>query len=288
MKRIALKAIPLRANRFAGWSSGFHWIFFGFFVVQFALVWIRLWSPQALFGSNRWPEGLLVVLATATTLASQARQLPGQNVMMVSIIIAFIAGAVESLGAISGVPFGPISYTTNIGQELFHPLPWAMPLVWIVLILNARGVGRLILRPWRKQKNYGVWLIGIGSILAVLLDLGLEPFATRVNRYWLWGASKTSIAWYNAPWVNFVGWGATAALILAFATPSLINKSPTKQFPAADWFPLVIWLMLNGLLATAAIANHLWPAAGVVVAGNSIAAALAVRGGKRQLAEKNV
>jgi len=45
MKRIALKTIPLRANRFAGWSSGFHRIFFGLFVIQFALAWMRLF-PQ--------------------------------------------------------------------------------------------------------------------------------------------------------------------------------------------------------------------------------------------------
>src|SRR6266567_453189 len=124
MKRVALKGIPLRTNRFAGWSSTFHRIFFGLFVIQFAFFWIRLWKPEALFGNGRWPDGLLVVLATGTTLAWQARQLPGQNVMMASIIIAFIAGAVVSLEALTGIPFGPISYTTNIGQELFHPLPW--------------------------------------------------------------------------------------------------------------------------------------------------------------------
>jgi len=200
--------------------------------------------------------------------------------MMVSIIITFIAGAVESIGASSGIPFGPFSYTANIGQELFHPLPWAMPLVWIVVILNARGVGRLVLRPWRKGKNYGLWLIGVASLLVVLLDLGLEPFATRVKRYWLWGVSKTSLNWYNAPWVNFVGWAVTALLILAFATPSLINKIPAKQSPATDWFPLVVWLMLNFLLATAAVSNQLWPAAVFVIANNMIVAALAVWGGK--------
>jgi putative membrane protein len=280
MKRVELKGIPLRANRFAGWSSGFHRIFFGLFVIQFALVWMRLWMSQPLFGNGRWPDGLLVVLAAGTTLASQARHLPGQNVMLASIIIAFIAGAVESLGALTGIPFGPFTYTTNIGQELFHPLPWAMPLVWIVVLLNARGVGRLILRPWRKERNYGLWLIGVASLLVVLLDLGLEPFATCIKRYWLWSVSKTSLKWYSAPWVNFVGWAATALIILAFTTPSLINKAPSKPPPAADWFPLVVWLMLNTLLATAALSNRLWPAAVVVIVGNVIVAAFAGWGGK--------
>jgi len=278
MKRVALKGIPLRTNRFAGWSAGFHRAFFGLFVLQFALVWIRLWLD--LFGASRWPEGLLVVLAAATTLASQARQLPGQNVMMASIIIAFIGGAVMSIGALTGVPFGPFNYTSNIGQELFHPLPWAMPLVWIVAIFNARGVGRLILRPWRKGQNYGLWLIEVTAALVVLLDLGLEPFATRVKHYWLWGVSRTSLGWYNAPWVNFIGWAVSALIILAFATPSLINKIPAKQSPAPDWFPLVVWLMLNFLLATAAVSNQLWPAAVLVIATNVIVAALAGWGGK--------
>ena len=48
----------------------------------------------------------------------------------------------------------------------------------------------------------------------VVLDLGLEPFATRVKHYWFWNPTKLGISWYGAPWVNFLGWAITAAVVI--------------------------------------------------------------------------
>src|SRR6266478_2299547 len=127
---------------------------------------------MALLGDARWPDGLLVVLTTATILAGLARQLPGQNVMLAAGIIALIGSAVQSLDAKTGIPFGPCVFTDNMGLELFYPLRWAVPVLWIAVMLPARGVGRLMLRPWRKTTSYGVWLIGLTTALVVLLDFG--------------------------------------------------------------------------------------------------------------------
>jgi uncharacterized membrane protein len=153
MNRVVLKEIPLRSNRFSDWVPKVFRALFGLFLLQFVLVWARLWLPGPLPGNARWPEGFLLVLMTATLIASLTRQLPGQNVMLASVIIAFIAGAVQSLGALTAIPFGPYVYTDRFGQQLFYPLPWAVPLVWIVVIFASRGVARLILRPWRNARN---------------------------------------------------------------------------------------------------------------------------------------
>jgi uncharacterized membrane protein len=252
---------------------------FGLFLLQFTLVWVRLWLPWPLLGNVRWPDGLLVVLTTATVLASLTRQLPGQNVMLASVIIAFIAGAVQTLGALTAIPFGPFTYTEHIGQQLFYPLPWAVPMVWIAVLLASRGVARLILRPWRKTQNYGFTLIGITTLLVVLLDVGLEPFATNVKHYWFWNPTKLKFDWYTTPWVNFFGWAVTALLILAFATPSLINKKPMPQ-PRPEYSPLVVWLLLSLLFATGAAVHHLWPATGVIALSIVAVAVFAIRGAR--------
>ena len=272
MHRVVLREIPLRPNRFGGLAGGIHWIFFTLFVGQVALVWLRLWLPAAPFGDARWPEGVLVVLTAATTLASLTRQLPGQNVVAASLMIAIIGGSLEALGAQAAVPFGPFEYTAEIGQRLFEPLPWAVPLLWLILILNGRGVARLVLRPWRRSRSYGFWLIGLTTLLVVLFDLGLEPFATSVKHYWLWHPTKTAIQWYGAPWVNFFSWAVIILLILVFVTPFLLIKRPGQNAPC--YHPLVVWLMLNLLLVTGLAAHRLWPAVLLVSIQSALVAAL--------------
>jgi uncharacterized membrane protein len=279
MNRIVLKDIPLQPNPLSGWSPRIHRVLFALFLLQFALAWTRLWLPQPPFGNARWPDGLLVVLATGTVLASLTRQLPGQNVMLASIIIAFLAGAVETLGAFTAIPFGPFAYTSEIGQQLFYPLPWAVPMIWIVVLLASRGVARLVLRPWRNTPNYGFRLIGLATLLVVLLDFGLEPFATQVKHFWQWNPTKLRFDWYTTPCVNFLGWAVTALLILAFVTPALINKQPMKQ-PPPDYHPLIVWLLLNLLFATGALVHQLWPVALLISIASVVVTAVAVRGAR--------
>lgn len=276
MNRVALSRIPLRVSRSPRLTRALRRGLLGLFLAQFGLVWANLCWPIPWFGSARWPEGLLLVLCAGTTLAALTQHLPGQNVMLASVLIALIAGAVQVLGALTAIPFGPYVYTEQVGPQLFHPLPWAVPCLWVVVVLNSRGVGRLILRPWRKTRAYGFWLLGTTTALIVLFDFGLEPFAAVVKRYWLWQPTKLSSNWYGMPWVNLVGWAVTALLILAFTTPSLINKKPVKRPP--DYHPLIIWLLVEFLFATGGAVHHLWPAAVSALVVGVAVGIFAVRG----------
>lgn len=271
-----LKKIPLRADPFRGWGEKIHRVLFGCFLAAYLLVWLRLWALTSLFESARWPEGFLIVLATATTLSGLSRRLPGQNVILASAIIAIITGGIVTLGALTSIPFGPFTYNyQNIGRELFPPLPWAIPLLWACAVLNSRGVARLILRPWRKVRVYGFYVIGLSAVLVVLFDLGLEPFATYLKSFWLWTPTKLPFTWYTAPMVNFLAWGMIAVLVLAFATPSLIDKKRTKHPP--DFQPLLLWVLFNALFLTGACTYELWTAAAVIAVSTFVVTTLALR-----------
>jgi len=264
MPRVVFKDLPLRPDRHAGLPRVAHHILFACFLVEWTLVWVRLWLVPPPFGIAVWPEALLVFLTAAVTLTSLARQLPGQNVLLAAVGIAFIAGAVQSLGAVTGIPFGPYHYAEPFGPQFFHTLAWPVPFVWLVALLNARGVARLILRPWRHARNYGFWLIGLSVLLVVLFDFGLEPFAST-QHYWTWEPTRMRCDWYGAPCVNFLGWALTALLILVFITPALLNKRPVKHPP--NFYPLVIWLLVNLVLLTSALVHQLRPAVIVDAAG---------------------
>jgi len=236
-----------------------------------------LWTSAGQPDQPEWPQALLILLATASTIVAPLRRLPMQNVFSAALIIAVIGGTAHALGEITNLPFGPFVFEPEAGPKLFKTLPWAMPLLWVFTLLNSRGVARLIMRPWRKTKTYGFWVIGFTAALVMLFDFALDPFASRVKHYWLWTPTKFPVTWLDAPLVNFVSWAVVALLILAFVTPLLINKRPRGR-SSPDYHPLGLWLGALLLFAVAAALQRLWPAAAVDAGIGVVTAVFAIRG----------
>jgi uncharacterized membrane protein len=228
---------------------------------------------------SNWPEALLLLLATVSTLAALARQLPSQNVFLAAFIIAGIGGAAHIFGATSGIPFGPFMFGPEAGAKFFNIVPWTMPLLWVVAVLNSRGVARLVLRPWRKIRTYGFWLIGLTALFTMLFDCALEPFAAHAKHYWIWTTSGYLLTPSGAPLSNSVGWFIVTLLILAFVTPLLINKQLSKR-SAPDFHPLAVWLGGILIFGVGAAMNGLWLAVAVDAVIGIIATVFAVRGGR--------
>jgi uncharacterized membrane protein len=229
--------------------------------------------------ASNWPEAILLLLATISTLAALARQLPSQNVFLAAAIIAGIGGAAHLIGATSGIPFGQFLFGSEIGQKLFNTLPWIMPLLWVVAVLNSRGVARLVLRPWRKTRAYGFWLIGLTALFTMLFDCALEPFAAHAKHYWIWTTAGYALTPSGAPLANSVGWFLVTLLMLVFATPVLINKQLSKR-SAPDFHPLAVWLGGILIFGVGAAMNGLWLAVAVDAVIGIIATTFAVRGGR--------
>ena len=266
---------PVEAlSRFSKWFTSI------LALASYAFALLALAADLRLPGKPGWPEALLIFTATLTTLVALARQLPAQSVFLGALIAAFIGGVSHSLGATTAMPFGPFTYTTDAGPRLLNILAWPMPFVWVVAVLNSRGVARLILRPWRKLRAYGFWLIGITVALTVLFDAGLEPFAAVVKRYWLWQPTRIPLTWGGAPVTNFLGWGLTALLIMAFATPALIDKRARPGQRPPDYHPLVVWVLAMVLFAVGAGLRQLWLPVGYCAVTSVIVIVFAVRGAR--------
>src|SRR5437899_7727823 len=155
------------------WAHKAHKPVFIAFLVWFAVACVTLLLDVSFSEDWPWLEGLFWLLAAATSLLGLARRLPEQNVFMAAMLIAAISFTIAIVAEKTRVPFGPRGYTDALGGKI-SGVPWPMPLLWLVVIVNSRGVARLILRPWRKTTYYGFWVIGLASLLAVLLDTGLE------------------------------------------------------------------------------------------------------------------
>src|ERR1700679_4330154 len=159
-----------------------HWLLVVLLAAAFALVLAEFFGLLNL--KSGWPEAALLLLAVIGTIVSLTRQLPSQNVLLAASVIAIVGGGISALGAITGIPFGPFTFTSELEPKIFNTLPWAMPLIWVVAILNSRGTARLILRPWRKTRSYGFCLMGLTAALTMFFTLALDPFASRIKHYW--------------------------------------------------------------------------------------------------------
>jgi len=246
----------------------------GILAVAFGLELFALFQPP---GFISLLDAAFLVLATAGTLAALWRRLPLQNVALAAGGIALIGGGLSALGAKTNLPFGSFVYGSASGPLLFKTLPWSTPLIWILIVLNSRGIARLMLRPWRKNKSYGYRVIALSAVLVLLFDLALEPFAFHVKGLWLWLPTALPLTWQGAPIINFIAWGLITALILLFVTPALIIKKPRPK-TGPELHSLCLWLGAIALCATGCAVRGLW-AATVVDAVIGIGAAIfAIRG----------
>jgi uncharacterized membrane protein len=203
-------------------------------------------------------DAFALVLAAAASVAVLARTLPLQSVLFAAFITMLIGGAAHALSARTGLPFGPLSFGEQSGPQLFNCVPWTVPFFWVVAIFNSRGVVRLILRPWRKVKNYGFLLMAFTALLALAFDFALEPFA-RAKHLWLWHPTKISITWHSASPLVFLGWIFVTGIILAVIMPYLIRKQPGSP-STPDFAPLALWLGAIGLFGVNAAQAGLWSA----------------------------
>jgi uncharacterized membrane protein len=252
-------------------------LFLGFFTL---LAWWLLVAFQVTPAKYlRFVQGALPVAAAVLTIANLIRRLPVENAIMAGIYVAGISGVVQIIALKTGIPFGSFAYTDDCGARLFGLLPWTIPLLWLVFVLNSRELARLILRPWRKTEYYGLWVMGLASILTVALDMELEPFATQINHFWIWNQPAGTTAWHGSPWVNFLGWFITTLVILFITTLWLINKKPVKQEPP-DYAPLLIWLALNFFFVTIHFQHHFMLAACFGLATGIIITVMALRGAR--------
>lgn len=199
----------------------------------------------------------LVVLATVATLVSLARQLPLQNVLLAAVITAVVSGVAFGLTAQPGIaiPFGPLTFEAGAGEKIFNTVPWPLPLICIVIIFSARGVARHILRPWRKTKSYGWWVIGLTAVLVAAWDMAFEPFAVRTAHLWLWQPTKIPVTWQEASPMDPIAWFFMTVLILAIVTPWLIRKQPGSGHQQPDYQPVAVWLGALVLFAVGAVRN---------------------------------
>lgn len=212
---------------------------FGASTVTFAL---RLFHP--FWADSGWPDAVLLALAGVATLAAFAGQIPVPNVLLAGGIAAGIGGLAHAVNDVTGLPFGRFEFTSAMGPRLLNVLPVAMPLLWAVLALNARGAARRLLFAFRLHPRHGYHVMALAVILMTIFHLVLTSFGVCVKFWWTINPE---------PFLNFASLTLLSLIIQIAVTPLLLDKFPVPRLPS-QW-PLwilasLLFLVLLGVLGS--------------------------------------
>ncbi len=163
------------------------------------------WAGSALL----FLEGMLLILA-AMLLFGWLRGL------FAGLLVIVLSYLVETIGVNSGFPFGIYRYTQVLLPHLPGGVPLAVMFAWTLIVFGSYAwVSDTAQKPTESgiKRHLRLGPLLLGGLLAMLLDLEIEPVATYLEHYWQWFAPG-HINYYGVPLANFAAWFVIACLLL--------------------------------------------------------------------------
>lgn len=167
--------------------------------------------------------------------------------LSISAIIVFFSIFAEHLGVEYGILFGDYYYTQDFGPKLIG-VPIAIGFAWLMVIASSHALAKVI----AYKKNVLIYVL-TGSLLAVLMDLIIDPVAYEVKEYWVWQAESF---YYNIPFSNFAGWFIVAFILHAFIyflVHSEMNKSGVWHSRM-----VLVFILMQAMFILLALISKLW------------------------------
>jgi len=183
-------------------------------------------------------------LGLFTTWVTLSRDLPGQNVLLASIIIMAIASGFEVMAIMAKAS------TLVLQATLF----WPVATIWVISILNARGVARIMLVRWRAAPTYGFWLFGLTIFLAVLFIFGSQYLRKSGGHGPLGTLARPNLWGVDVHGINLLKVAGTAVVSVLLVSPALVNKRPQADTVTVE--PIIIWLGFNIVFVAATYSTH--------------------------------
>ena len=172
-----------------------------------------------------------------------------KSAILIITSLGVYALVIESIGLLTGFPYGEFSYSEILGFRLFGVVPWTVAFAWSPLVLSVLAVTRKTIKS--------AWLRGLAmTLLLVLIDMVLDPGAVYLG-FWKYSSGGS---FYQVPLTNFAGWifsgaiGAGITEILLFyikpISPVPVQLTTSSFFLLVFWTAIAIWagLIIPALL----------------------------------------
>ncbi|PPA71761.1 carotenoid biosynthesis protein [Jeotgalibacillus proteolyticus] len=210
-----------------------------------------------------WANAVFLYLAGALAIIYAVQILGKRAGLLFSAIITAFTMWAESLGVKYGWVFGAYHYEKDFGVQVFG-VPLTIGFAWVMVIFTSMAIAR----AWLTHSfSFGRW-IGyalITSMLAVCMDLIIDPVAFVAKEYWVW---ENTGPYYGIPNQNFIGWFSVSfgIQLLLYLWITFRNTSYSSL-----WNRRMKWLygMMIGMFVVTSLVAGLFTA--VFVTGSALA-----------------
>lgn len=184
---------------------------------------IQLWHLlAALPGPARVPWQIVAPILALMAFAHATLELGPRRALGYLLAAVIISLVFESIGVVTGVPFGRYVYTNVLGLKLFGLVPWVIPLTYFAILYpswlvacTALGVDPRSFDPRRLGWASVVVTALVSALAMTAWDLTMDPVMVHEVHAWVW---LDGGAWFGVPFSNFAGWVlVNGVIVLAWA-----------------------------------------------------------------------
>ncbi|AJD91217.1 hypothetical protein JMA_19000 [Jeotgalibacillus malaysiensis] len=148
-----------------------------------------------------WANAVFLYLSGILAIYYGMKVLGNIRGFIISIVIMALTMWAESLGVEYGIIFGAYHYEQDFGIQVYG-VPLTIGFAWVMVIFTSLSLMTALLNK-PKSILKGLGFAFITSLLAVCMDLIIDPVAYQAKQYWVWDDTGP---YYDIPTQNFVAW----------------------------------------------------------------------------------
>ncbi|OSX54916.1 carotenoid biosynthesis protein [Anoxybacillus ayderensis] len=221
------------------WGDRLYRLFLIWYACGIVLVGFRLLPPWL-----EWANVVFLMLAGVIG-AFFLIETYGRRGIIATVAIFIGTMAVEYVGATYSLIFGSYDYTNQFGMTVFG-VPIAIGFAWLAVIGCTHALALRFVSTKRP-----LFSAVVGAVLAVVLDLAIDPVAYVAKQYWIW--EGTSI-YYDVPLQNFVGW-----FVVAFVIHFMLFIFPARK-ASSERRAISLFFLLEAMFLFLALMEQLYAA----------------------------
>ncbi len=211
---------------------------------------------------TEWVASLMLILQGLAATTWVMINYGWRRGLLAAGMVLLLSFVIETVGVLTGFPFGQYYYTDILAPKLFI-VPVGIMFAWLMMTLSSFFMARFIVSRLFPRLNGARLIVVLSATLAMISDTQMEPVAFHVKDYWRW---ETSGQYYGVPISNFVAWLIISLLLLTVLS-RIAGDDQTWRLnnykPRFNFVPITLYLM-NLILFAAVNFSHAFYAAGLI------------------------